>query len=250
MKSLNACKYLFTLVTSLTVVGAANAATITVTNPGFDYTTWKAANPASTNTNTGGFCWGANDTASVAFYDTSTLGHDTARVQGWYSDSQGASAGSQYVLDAKFWSDGNNPGTNNAVGFINAGSLKSTAITGALQANRIYTLSATLYEAAGFWPGDASIGMALLDGSGTTLPGGSLTITDPTASGPGNMVYTVTTAANQVAGDLQIYVTCAKSQLEIDNVSLSYSAVPEPGTFALLVAGVFGLAAYARRKRK
>lgn len=36
----------------------------------------------------------------------------------------------------------------------------------------------------------------------------------------------------------------------VDNVSITGSATPEPGTFALAVAGAFGLLAYAWRKRK
>ena len=73
MKSLNRYMNFAFLAVSLAITGSAGATSISITNPGFDYTTWSSTNAASTNTNTGGFCWGANDTSPVAFYDVSTL---------------------------------------------------------------------------------------------------------------------------------------------------------------------------------
>ena len=92
--------------------------------------------------------------------------------------------------------------------------------------------------------------MKLRDGNGNDLSGGALSIIDPTNSGPGSMTYTVTTGASQAAGNLEIYFESKAMQLAFDNVSLSYSVVPEPSAIALLVSGLIGLAAYAWRRRR
>ena len=50
--------------------------------------------------------------------------------------------------------------------------------------------------------------------------------------------------------DMTAQGTGAYSRILLDNVSVTIASVPEPGTLALLDAGLFGLLCYAWRKRK
>jgi hypothetical protein len=46
------------------------------------------------------------------------------------------------------------------------------------------------------------------------------------------------------------YITVNTLGYATETITITQTAVPEPGAFSLLVAGLFGLVAYARRKRK
>jgi hypothetical protein len=59
---------------------------------------------------------------------------------------------------------------------------------------------------------------------------------------------TFTTGATVASGDLSIVLSSAGPQADFDNVRLTASTVPEPGSLSLLAGGL-GLLLYARRRR-
>ncbi len=64
-----------------------------------------------------------------------------------------------------------------------------------------------------------------------------------------SVTYTATTA--DVGHDLYVLLwSNTNNQVQLDNVSGTYSPVPEPGTIGLLCTGLIGLLAYAWRKRR
>jgi hypothetical protein len=93
---------------------------------------------------------------------------------------------------------------------------------------------------------------SLLDGSGNVIG----TQTFSTAPTPGTFLSATMTATATAGNSGMVGIRLETATPSsgyywdpIDSVSLSYRAVPEPGTLALLAAGLLGLVAYAWRKR-
>lgn len=240
------------LVAAALAIGAANAraSMVTVTNPGFDYTTNDITNP----NNTSGWTNGAGN---VSFHPWPSGSATTASLPGWVSTtlSGGTSVsgvGAQQLNSSSAnWYSNNYPGAGNAVGATNNGKLLKQTLTGALASSTSYTLSVSLFRrASDAFPANGNIIVQLRDTLDNVLVGGITSITAPTSSGPGVATFTVTTGL-VTPGNLVIVLgdnTGGYSQVNFDNVTLSaVTAVPAP---AALPAGLGLLAwTFARRRR-
>jgi hypothetical protein len=127
-----------------------------------------------------------------------------------------------------------------------------------------YTLSAMLAkraDSAGRYIATDTMVLGLFKASDdplTATPLASTTV--PVLSGLSDTSFTDVTARLHVTDPSlvgqQIKVAIISNVTEMvaavtaDNVRMSYSTTPEPGTFALLATGLFGLLAYAWRKRR
>ena len=86
--------------------------------------------------------------------------------------------------------------------------------------------------------------------------------------GPGNVLLNTTTAigiadgsnngetaedrffgAINTAGISSIFVSNCSGGIEVDHLQYGVAAIPEPQTYALMLAGLFGLAAFMRRRK-
>jgi hypothetical protein len=132
-------------------------------------------------------------------------------------------------------------------------------LTTALQANTTYTLTA--YAGArddlGFTQYGAKTAGTIELGYGSAYGVNRLTADSSNCPVPANGTWelwtkTFTTGANPAGlGDyLRVEVNVNATQQLFDNVQLTASTVPEPGTLTMVVLGAFGLLAYAWRKRK
>lgn len=252
--SVSRCAATVCVALSIAIAGLANATPINVVNPGFDYTT-------ASGVNTPGW---SSDSALVGDNSTPTpftawpTGSDTTvTVAGWSSTNGNAGV---EQLGASNWYAGNYPGDGNAVGSANGaggGTLNGCLyqmLPGQLKPSTTYTLTATLYlRADGLFPGAGDIVVGLT-APAAQLTGGVTSIIMPTSSGPGTATYTVTTGSTVASNDLKIVLgnstPSGYTQVAFDNVMLSGTAIPEPSAIALATACLFGLLAYAWRRRK
>jgi hypothetical protein len=89
-------------------------------------------------------------------------------------------------------------------------------------------------------------------GTGTLL-GASEVFGDPTPVDTWTLrTYTYTATSAAVGSDIYLQLACAAGytqQVKLDDVSGTYTATPEPSAIVLIVTGLLGLLAYARRKR-
>lgn len=211
--------YHIALVATLALASNAFAARLTVTNPGFDFTTYPSG-----GTNTQGYTQGAR--TNSAFVPVGGGSDNTAVVLGWHDEYLGGgpsdSAGVCYLSTA-YWLTGNYSGIGNAVGYASYGGTLVQTITNGLQANTAYRLKVDLLARSSGLASQTNIIVQLQDAAKNDL-GGTLTVVMPTANGPGSATYIVKTGTNVVQGDLRIVLGDSLqgtySQICFDNVTL------------------------------
>jgi hypothetical protein len=130
------------------------------------------------------------------------------------------------------------------VAYSNGGSISQTLTTG-LAANTTYVLSVFVGHRLDDFTADYTLalyaGNTLLDsvsGNNSAIPLG--TFADQT--------LTFESGATPASGDLRIVLTSGGEQVDFDDVSLTATATPEPGTLLLLGLGLTGVAGVMRRK--
>ncbi len=144
--------------------------------------------------------------------------------------------------------NGSGYGNVNAPDGTQAGLLKGAGgmeqIVGGFEAGKQYSISFYAAGRAAFGPNPFEV---LLDGTALTFSG-STTIT------PTNNVYNLYSSTFTATGNtmtlafLSSLTTADDLSSYVDNVQIAQ--IPEPGTMILFIAGMFGLLAYAWRKRK
>jgi len=198
------------------VAAPASADTIAITNASFEIT-----NPL--NISCGAGCaW------------------NTGPIPGW--TTTGGQQGS-WMPNSTYFSSPVPDGS--IVAYSNLGGTISQTLADSLVANTSYVLSVDIGHRLDGWVTDYTIalyaGGTLLDslsGSNGVIPAGTFATES----------FTFDSGTTPASGNLGIKLTSAGSQTDFDNVRLTASPVPEPGSLALLAAGL-GLTILVLRRR-
>ena len=91
-------------------------------------------------------------------------------------------------------------------------------------------------------------------GTTTFVPGAFTTFTStaatPSAQNFAPVSFTIDPGSVAIGNVIGIGVKAAGQYIEVDNISLSVSSVPEPATYGLLGAGALAAAAFIRRRKR
>jgi hypothetical protein len=232
----------------LALTGLANAEL--VTSGAFDNGAWGMVNTGWTDTRAGQYVYDYNPPGGyVAYYDDATLIANVPTISGYDYTTQ------------FYYSDGGKPAgaTQLNFQFLN------------LTAGMHYVLSADVRAWTVGNAGESTTGQVRLftlngDQTGMTPVGGGWsyftanTIQWTSTAGFAYEWHHETVSFDIPAGFglgtqqgialFDVANTTANNGVSFNNVSLVASPIPEPGTVALLATGLFGLMAYAWRKRK
>ncbi len=168
------------------------------------------------------------------------FGYTTGVVTGWSVTGNGG-----------VWRPGNNlpqgPTNGDQVGYSNGGSLTQT-LSAVLTANSQYTLNVDLLNRTDGYPNFSSTIEILAGGhvlASSTIRGGTAGTTVL------QTVSFLSGASDAYLGqNLGIALVSRGGQSDWDNVRLNLAPVPEPETYAMMIAGLGLLGFMARRKKQ
>jgi len=128
------------------------------------------------------------------------------------------------------------------VGYTNGGTISQTLAATALS-NNTYTMSVFVGDRLDGFGGTYTLSLE------TIIAGGTVTGTICSLSGntsniqPGTWVDESCTGTPTSSGNLYLFFQSTGQQLDVDNVSVNYTAVPEPSSVLLLAIGVLAVLA-------